>query len=62
MIKKSELKIIIDELFILISLAWILFMIMELVKVGLVSNYYNLNIHFLALILFFVANVIFRNK
>jgi len=56
-INKRQL-LMFDELFLVIGLAWFLFLIVEFIKPGLVSNHYYLNIHFILLLVLFVIRIV----
>lgn len=50
--------LVFDELFLVITLAWFLFLIIEFIKPGLISNHYYLNIHFIIVLILFITRVI----
>ncbi len=56
---KRQLMIF-DEIFAIVSITWIIYMIAEYLKVGLISNYYDLNIHFIILIILFIFRIMLK--
>lgn len=51
---------ILDEVLIIAFISWILFMLAEFIKLGLVSNYYDLNLHFIIVIVLLVFRILQR--
>jgi hypothetical protein len=50
---KCKYKFILNEVLVVLFVAWIAFIMAEFIKPGLISNYYDLNIHFIAMIFLF---------
>ncbi len=53
----SRQLMIFDEIFIVIAITWLIFMIVELIKPGIISNYYDLNLHFIVAILLLIGRL-----
>lgn len=49
---------LIEDVFYISLLSWVIYFILELVKEGLISNYFDLNLFLIWVILFGVLNVI----
>ena len=53
--------LVFDEVLVVIAIAWLLFMLAELIKPGLVSNHYDLNLHFIIVIILMVVRIFQSN-
>jgi len=49
--------LILQELFYLATISWVVLLIVEFIKPGLVSNSYNLIAHLLVVLVLFIVNV-----
>lgn len=58
----NKIKIILEELFYALSLALILFSLLELLKPGLISAYLNLSFFFFLVLIVTIINLFISNK
>ncbi len=62
MLKKDNLSIIFEEVFQVMLSGYLIFLLAETIKEGIISNYFNLNILLIIIIVSGIGTVIYPNK